>query len=123
MPVQGQVEDGIPAAIGHIQHLRAATWPPAGTPWRGWSGARAPLFFYRDKDRKEIDLLIQQDQTLYPIEIKKTSQPAKSAVSSFSVLGNLGPGGCGIGPGALVCLAAMRLPLTAEVTTVPVGLL
>jgi hypothetical protein len=87
------------------------------------NGRRAPLFFYRDKDQKEIDLLIHQDQTLYPIEIKKTAQPAKTAVSSFSVLNHLGPAGFKTGPGALICLADMRLPLTAEVNVVPIGFL
>jgi len=87
------------------------------------NGRRAPLFYYRDKDQKEIDLLVHQDQTLYPIEIKKTAQPARDAVRSFSVLAHLGPAGFKVGPGALICLAGTRLPLTAEVTVVPVGCL
>lgn len=87
------------------------------------NGRPAPLHFYRDKDQKEIDLLIHQDQTLYPIEIKKTAQPARDAVRHFSVLQNLGPSGYQIGPGALICLARTRLPLTAEVAVVPVGCL
>jgi predicted AAA+ superfamily ATPase len=87
------------------------------------NGRRAPLFFYRDKDQKEIDLLIHQDQILYPVEIKKTAQPGRDAVSSFSVLERLGPAGFKAGPGALVCLAGMRIPLTAGVDVVPVGML
>jgi predicted AAA+ superfamily ATPase len=85
------------------------------------NGRRAPLFFYRDKDQKEIDLLIQQDRTLYPIEIKKTAQPTRDAVRHFTVLQNLGPSGYGIGPGALICLAQTRLPLNADVCVVPVS--
>jgi hypothetical protein len=87
------------------------------------NGLRAPLYFYRDKDKKEIDLLIHQDQTLYPIEIRKTAQPGRDAVSSFAALGHLGPAGYQVGPGALICLAGMRLPLTAGVSVVPVGCL
>jgi phosphodiesterase/alkaline phosphatase D-like protein len=30
------------------------------------------LYFYRDKEQKEIDLLILEGDTIYPIEIKKT---------------------------------------------------
>ena len=44
-----------------------------------------PLFFYRDKEQNEIDLLIYQDGTLYPIEIKKHADP-KRDTSAFSVL-------------------------------------
>lgn len=42
--------------------------------------------FYRDKDMKEIDLIIVNDDKLYPIEIKKMRNPQKSLVKSFNVL-------------------------------------
>ena len=29
-----------------------------------------PLYFYRDKDRNEIDLVIEENGTLYPLEMK-----------------------------------------------------
>ena len=45
-----------------------------------------PLCFYRDKDMKEIDLLIERDGTLYPIEIKKHSDPTTKDIFAFNVL-------------------------------------
>ena len=50
------------------------------------AGRQAPTFFYRDKDRKEIDLVIFRDGTLYPIEIKKTTAPCKKDIRNFLVL-------------------------------------
>ncbi len=41
------------------------------------NGKRAPLYYYRDKDTNEVDLLIHQDGTLYPIEIKKIRKSGK----------------------------------------------
>lgn len=38
----------------------------------------AQIFFYRDKDQKEIDFIIEQNSTLYPIEVKKLSCPMKA---------------------------------------------
>ena len=38
-------------------------------------GKNPPLYFYRDSNNKEIDLLIYQNGTLYPVEIKKATQP------------------------------------------------
>ena len=35
------------------------------------------LFFYRDVDRKEIDLLFVENGSVYPIEIKKNTSPSK----------------------------------------------
>lgn len=45
-----------------------------------------PLFFYRDKDKKEIDLIIEESGVLYPIEIKQSASPNISMVKNMSVL-------------------------------------
>ncbi|HAG04389.1 MAG TPA: ATPase, partial [Lachnospiraceae bacterium] len=45
-----------------------------------------PLYFYRDKDMNEIDLLIEENNTLYPIEIKKHADPTKKDISAFKLL-------------------------------------
>lgn len=46
----------------------------------------AYLYYYRDKDSKEIDLLIEHDGVINPIEIKKTSNPSSALTKVFSVL-------------------------------------
>lgn len=46
----------------------------------------AYLYYYRDKDSKEIDLLIEHDGVINPIEIKKTSNPSSVLTKVFSVL-------------------------------------
>lgn len=43
------------------------------------------LFYYRDIDQKEIDLLYVKEETIYPIEIKKAESPKKPA-KNFNVL-------------------------------------
>lgn len=48
-------------------------------------GKQPPLYFYRDSNKNEIDLIIYQDGVLNPIEIKKGSAP-KNATKNFSVL-------------------------------------
>lgn len=45
-----------------------------------------PIYFYRDKDKKEIDLIVVNQDKLYPIEIKKTMNPEKSMIKNFGVL-------------------------------------
>ena len=47
------------------------------------NGRRAPFYYYRDKDQKEIDLLIFHDGTAYPLEFKKTAFPRKEAIRHF----------------------------------------
>lgn len=48
-------------------------------------GLEPPLYFYRDKDKYEIDLLINLDGKLYPIEIKKTATPTQNDAKNFFI--------------------------------------
>jgi len=82
------------------------------------NGLRAPFYYYRDTDQKEIDLLIVQDGTVYPLEFKKTASPDKNAIRHFGVLKKLN---MPIGMGAIVCLAQQALPLNSDVWSVPVS--
>ncbi len=61
-----------------------------------------PIYFYRDKDMNEIDLLIEENGTLYPIEMKKHADPQKRDVQACAVLDRLP--GIQRGPGGVVCL-------------------
>jgi len=79
---------------------------------------KPPLYYYRDNDKNEIDLLIEDGDTLYPIEIKTTSDPNKSMVNSFRCIENIPDKKCGTG--ALICMAKERLPLKNAVWTLPV---
>lgn len=84
------------------------------------NGRHAPFYYYRDKDQKEIDLLIVQDNTLYPLEFKKTAAPSVEAVRHFQVLEKLR---LPVGPGGVVCLAPTFLPLTASTSAIPLAVL
>jgi hypothetical protein len=84
------------------------------------NGQQAPFYYYRDKDQKEIDLLIIQDGTLYPIEFKKSAALDKKAVRHFQVLEKLN---MPVGPGGVICLSPHFLPLTSNTYSIPVGAL
>ena len=47
------------------------------------------VYFYRDRDQKEIDIVIEEDGKLYPIEIKMTANPNKTMGKHFSALDNI----------------------------------
>jgi len=65
------------------------------------SGKRPPVFYYRDSDQKEIDLIIETNGVLYPIEIKKSTNPGRDSIRHFSVLEKTG---MAIGKGSVICL-------------------
>ena len=53
--------------------------------------ARKHLYYYRDNNQKEIDLLINYNNVIYPIEIKKSAHPGKDAIKNFDVVNNFEP--------------------------------
>ncbi|MEY3182348.1 MAG: hypothetical protein RLZ35_333 [Pseudomonadota bacterium] len=81
------------------------------------NGKEAYFNFYRDKDDKEIDLIINQNNTLYPIEIKKTANPSANAPRNFNFLSKLKQN---IGHGLVICLIERDIPLSREVDAVPI---
>ena len=83
--------------------------------------AEPPLYYYRDKDKNEIDLLIMNGDVLYPIEIKTSSDPTKSMISAFRCISNIP--GKKTGTGAVICLAKESLPLTNDVWILPTHLI
>lgn len=66
------------------------------------AGREPYLYFYRDRDAKEIDVIIEGDGKLCPLEIKKTATPDKRIVRTFQVI-DKSP--LQLGTGAVLCMA------------------
>ena len=49
-------------------------------------GKEPYLYYYRDKDAKEIDIVLEHDGVLNPMEIKKTSNPGTELIKVFNLL-------------------------------------
>jgi predicted AAA+ superfamily ATPase len=77
-----------------------------------------PLYYYRDKEKNEIDLIIEEAGTLYPIEIKASSDPNSGMISAFDVLKKTTDKK--IGEGAIICTAKDVLPLAGGNWIIPV---
>ena len=78
------------------------------------NGERPLLYWYRDIDQKEIDLIIEKDSKLHPVEIKLTANPNKSMAKHFSTIKDRGIG-------AIVCMKNTDFPITSDVNAIPVG--
>jgi predicted AAA+ superfamily ATPase len=83
-------------------------------------GLQPSIYYYRDKDKKEIDLIIERNQVLYPIEAKKGTNPKKEWVKSFTVLQKLRKQ---IGSGVVICMVENMLPIDHNYSAVPVTVL
>lgn len=96
------------------------------------AGKEPPIFYYRDKDQKEIDLLIYKNGVLSPIEIKKAASPGKAAIKNFRILESISKTDTfdeleslkvEIGTGSVICMANNLLPVDIKNWYVPVWLI
>lgn len=76
------------------------------------------IYFYRDKEQREIDLLIEENGTIYPIEIKKSAKIGDKTFSGFSVLENLN---IKLGHGAVLSFVKDLIPIEKDIDAVPVS--
>lgn len=81
-------------------------------------GIEAPVYFYRDKDKIEIDLMIYQDNTLYPIEIKKTATPNSEDAKNFYITNRIK--NMQIETGTIICNCSKPVAISPEVFALPV---
>ena len=80
------------------------------------AGEECFLHYYRDKDAKEIDLIIEADGLLHPLEIKKTSSPNLAMTSAFDVPKKAT---LPVGMGAVICLKETFTALDKNTLVIP----
>ncbi|MDR1418346.1 MAG: ATP-binding protein [Endomicrobium sp.] len=80
------------------------------------NGLFPSLYYYRDSNQIEIDLLIEINGKFHPIEIKKTSNPNKNDIHSFEKFAKIEK----TGYGSLICLTDRPRPLTENANSVSI---
>ncbi len=80
-------------------------------------GKEPYMYYYRDKDQREIDLILEHDGFLHPIEIKKTMNPSLSMTDAFNVLKKAN---AKTGEGAIICLKGKLSALDSKTLIIPV---
>ena len=84
------------------------------------NGVKPHFYYYRDLDQKEIDLVIETGDSLYPVEFKKTATPSPRDFKHFHLLEKLGKK---VGHGAVFCFIEQDVALSEDVTAIPVSYL
>ena len=79
---------------------------------------RSELFYFRDRDGREIDLIIKKGGVLYPYEIKKTASPNEKMIKNFSILEE---GVKNVGTGGIICLYDHMMYLNRKHYIIPVS--
>ncbi len=74
------------------------------------------MYYFRDKQQHEIDLILESDGMLHPIEIKKSSNPTASMIKNFDILKKAA---LPVGKGAIICMKDAFTALDRENLIVP----
>lgn len=83
--------------------------------------AKEPLLhYYRDKEANEIDLVMENDGELHPIEIKKTASPASELASAFKILDK---SSMPRGAGAILCMRNELSAISRDLFIVPIWMI
>lgn len=75
------------------------------------------LYFYRDNNGKEIDLLVIYEDNIYPVEIKKNSNPDKNAIKNFNIVEKFEMNSPN---GAIICLTKNIHPIDDKNYMIPI---
>ncbi len=85
-----------------------------------YSKSKTNMTFYRDTNQKEIDIVLEENGILHPLEIKKGSNPEKKAISSFRLLEK---SSLEIGEGGIICMIEKPYPLDENNNYIPCNII
>ena len=83
-------------------------------------GRQPFISYYRDKDKREIDIVLERDGKLYPIEVKRSVSLSANLVKAFKLLGAAPQQRS---TGAVICLAERLGSLGDDTLVIPAGYL
>ena len=78
------------------------------------------LWYYRDKESNEIDMVIESDGQLHPLEIKKSANPGSELIGAFEILDK---GAIPRGKGAVLCMRPELSAINSENYIVPIWMI
>ncbi len=81
---------------------------------------KANVTYYRDSNSKEIDVFIEENGIIHPLEIKKSANPDKREVKKFSVLDSAA---LERGTGGIVCMCEAPIPIDEKNCFIPSNLI
>ena len=85
-----------------------------------YSSLKANMYYYRDSNAKEIDLFIEANGFVHPLEIKKSASPNRKEVNKYTLLDKAS---IPRGSGGIVCMCEKTLPIDKKNSFIPCWLI
>ena len=80
----------------------------------------ALISFYRDDNAKEIDVFVEENGKIHPLEIKKSANPEKKEIRKFSVIDKTS---LIHGEGGIICMYPEPFPIDSSNSLIPGNLI
>ncbi|MDR3314640.1 MAG: ATP-binding protein [Oscillospiraceae bacterium] len=84
------------------------------------SPSAAAMTYYRDANAKEIDVFLEENNRIHPLEIKKSANPDRREVKKFAVLEKTS---VQTGAGGILCMCEAPVPIDAQNCFIPCNLI
>ena len=85
-----------------------------------YSAKKVNMTFYRDTNQKEIDVVIEKEGKINPIEIKKNSNPEAKSIRSFSLLNK---SSLEVASGGIICMTDKTFPIDDKNLYIPCNII
>ena len=85
-----------------------------------YASTKANLYYYRDSNAKEIDLVVENNNELHPLEIKKSANPDRREIKKFSLLDKTN---LQRSYGGLICMSEEVVPIDEKNWYIPCNLI
>ena len=83
-----------------------------------WHNGSSPaIYFCKDKDNREVDIVLEENGKLYPLEIKQKTNPGTEDIKNFTMLSRFNKE---VAPGGVLCLASSYMPLGKNDYAIPI---
>lgn len=85
-----------------------------------YTKSKVNITYFRDSNAKEIDVLVEENNVIHPLEIKKSSSPDRREVKKYSVIDRAS---LKRGSGGIICMCEEPIPIDADNCFIPSNLI
>lgn len=85
-----------------------------------YAPSKAQLTYYRDSNAKEIDVFVEENGVIHPLEIKKSANPDKREIKKYELLDKIN---LKHGDGGIICMCEQVIPIDEKNCFIPCNLI
>ncbi|ACL22105.1 hypothetical protein DesLBE_4532 [Desulfitobacterium sp. LBE] len=85
-----------------------------------YSASKAVITYFRDSNAKEIDIIVEANNQLHPLEIKKSASPNSREINKYTILDK---SSIKRGHGGILCLCEEVVPIDEQNCFIPCNLI